>query len=213
MKIVDVKILAIPEIKVLRFGKFSDQRGYFAETLRESDIQKNPLLQFLRDFNFVQFNESFAYRRVMKGLHFQWQPPLGKLVRIVRGAMFDMVLDIRKHSPTFGKIILYEMSDSKAADYGEWIWVPPGFAHGMLFTEESVMEYFFTADYNPAAEASISPLSADLDWSLCDPALKSKFDALTSGQVILSDRDSRGLSLQDWIKDERFNHFTYDQAK
>ena len=121
--------------------------------------------------------------------------------------MVDMILDIHQDSPTFGRIILYDMPDHAKDDYGEWIWVPPGFAHGMFFTEDSVIEYFFTADYNPAAEAGISPLTEDLDWSLCDPALKQKFEESAKSRVILSERDEKGFSLKAWVQDPRSNNF------
>ncbi|MEK7618573.1 MAG: dTDP-4-dehydrorhamnose 3,5-epimerase family protein [Patescibacteria group bacterium] len=207
MKILEVKNLTIPDVKVIRFGKFSDQRGYFTETFRKSDVSKLSLLDFLKSYEFVQMNESYAVKGVIKGLHFQWQPPMGKLVRMVRGHMVDMILDIHQASPTFGRIILYDMPDHAKDDYGEWIWVPPGFAHGMFFTEDSVIEYFFTADYNPAAEAGISPLTEDLDWSLCDPALKQKFEESAKSRVILSERDEKGFSLKAWVQDPRSNNF------
>src|SRR3989338_639498 len=203
MKILEVKDLSLPGVKVIRYGKFPDPRGYFAETFRKSDAQKNENLSFLRDHDFAQINESYAVRGVIKGLHCQWQPPMGKLVRIIRGHMVDMALDIRKASPTFGKIILYDMPDTSKEDFGEWIWIPPGFAHGMLFAEESIIEYFFTADYNPLAEAGIYPLAEDLDWSLCEPVLREKFQELAKQNVILSGKDKQGLSLEAWAGDPR----------
>ena len=109
MKILEVKSLAIPEVKVIRFARFPDNRGYFSETFKQSDVLKNPELAFLKPFDFVQTNESFSKKRVVKGLHFQWQPPLAKLLRTISGHMVDMILDIRKNSPTLGKIILYDL--------------------------------------------------------------------------------------------------------
>ena len=207
MKILEVKNLKLPDVKVIRFGKFPDPRGYFVETFRKSDVYKLPVLSFLEPYDFVQINESHAALGVIKGLHFQWDPPLGKLVRMVRGHMVDMVLDIGKASPTFGKIILYDMPDHAKDNFGEWIWVPPGFAHGMFFTQESVIEYFFTTDYNPAAEAGIHPFAEDLDWSLCDVELKKRFDAQDKTKIILSARDEKGLGLEAWTEDSRSNNF------
>src|SRR3989344_6332458 len=109
MNVIQTKQLAIPGIKVIRFGRFLDARGYFTETLRKSDVAKNKELEFIKDVNFVQFNENYVKAGVLKGLHFQWQPPLGKLLRTVSGHMVDMILDVRKNSPTEGKIILYDM--------------------------------------------------------------------------------------------------------
>lgn len=203
MKILKIKALEFPEVKVIRYGKFLDARGYFAETFRKSDTFELSELEFLKTVNFPQINESFARPGVIKGLHFQWDPPLGKLVRVVRGHMLDMVLDLKKTSPNFGKIILCDMPDNQQQEFGEWIWVPAGFAHGMIFTEESLIEYFFTDNYNPKAEAGIFPLAQDLDWSLCEVALKQQFDALVKKGVILSERDQAGFTLKQWSEDAR----------
>ena len=128
MKILDVKSLAIPAIKVIRFQRFVDQRGYFTEQYRRSDFQTNEHTGFLRDVDFVQANESFSRTGTIRGLHFQWNPHMGKLVRTLRGHLIDVALDIRKGSPTFGNIIAYDMPVNGDEDFNEWIWVPPGFA-------------------------------------------------------------------------------------
>ena len=207
MKILEVKSLAIPEVKVIRFARFPDNRGYFSETFKQSDVLKNPELAFLKPFDFVQTNESFSKKRVVKGLHFQWQPPLAKLLRTISGHMVDMILDIRKNSPTLGKIILYDLPAETSQAYNEWIWLPPGMAHGSFFLADSLNEYFFTADYNPLGEAGISPLSQDLDWSLADAGLKQQFDQIKSGEILISKKDTNGMSFADWQKDERFKNF------
>lgn len=208
MKILQVKILSMPEIKIIRFQRFHDSRGYFAETFKRSDVLENPELEFLKSFDFTQFNESFAKAGVVKGLHFQWQPPLGKLLRTVSGHMVDMILDIRKNSPTVGKIIMHDMPSVASDEYNEWIWLPPGFAHGSYFLEDSLIEYFFTADYNPKAEAGISPFADDLDWSLCEPKLREQFEALRT-QSLINDRDRNGFSFSAWNADERSGNFIY----
>ncbi|SVB32559.1 uncharacterized protein METZ01_LOCUS185413 [marine metagenome] len=210
MKIIAAKSLAIPEIKVVRFGRFSDQRGYFTEPYRSSDLHENPMTDFLHNVTFLQQNESYSVSGVVRGLHFQWNPHMGKFVRTVRGHMIDLVLDIRKGSPTVGKIIAYDMPDSLDADYSEWIWVPPGFAHGNFFTEPSTIEYFCSAEYSPTTESGISPVAPDIDWSLCDPGLKGKFDALISIAPNMSDKDRDGQTLADWLADERSEHYQYE---
>lgn len=207
MKILKVKNLSLDGVKVIRFGRYPDNRGYFSETFKQSDISKTAELEFLKPYNFVQTNESFSKAGVAKGLHFQWDPPLGKLLRTISGHMVDMILDIRKNSPTLGKIILYDLPADPSQDYNEWIWLPPGMAHGSFFTADSLNEYFFTADYNPKAEAGISPLAKDLDWSLCEPALKQQFDALKQGEILLSPKDRAGMSFNDWQQDERSKNF------
>jgi dTDP-4-dehydrorhamnose 3,5-epimerase-like enzyme len=102
------------------------------------------------------------------------------------------------------------------ADYGEWIWVPPGFAHGTCFPlsgpAESTIEYFCTGRYNPTTEASISPLASDLDWSLCDPANKARFDEVCQKGALISDKDRDGLSATEWQADRRSGLFRYGTA-
>ena len=168
MKILEVRTLPVPEIKVIRFGRFRDERGYFTEPYRRSDVDAIRT-EFLAGLSFPQVNESCSRAGVVRGLHFQWNPFMGKLVRTISGRMVDLVLDIRLDSPTLGKIVAYDMPASREADCSEWIWVPPGFAHGNLFTEETIIEYFCTGEYSPGNEAAVSPLAADLDWSLCEP--------------------------------------------
>jgi dTDP-4-dehydrorhamnose 3,5-epimerase-like enzyme len=120
-----------------------------------------------------------------------------------------MVLDIRKNSPTFGNIILYDMPSECDRDYSEWIWVPPGFAHGNFFPEETLIEYFCSGQYSPNCEASISPLAQDLDWSSADPELKSLFDQLTRSSALMTDKDRNGLSVKGWSEDKRSDLFVY----
>lgn len=208
MKILDIKELDINGVKVIRFARFADRRGYFAETYRRSGIVNLPETSFLKSVDFTQTNESFSRAGVVKGLHFQWQPPLGKLLRTISGHMVDMILDIRKNSPTAGKIILYDLPATTEMDYNEWIWLPPGVAHGSFFPKDSLNEYFFSADYNPKAEAGISPLSADLDWSLAKAELKKQFDELVAGQFLISEKDQKGMSLRAWQADERSRNFS-----
>jgi len=212
MKILEVKSLAIPEVKVFTFERFTDNRGYFTEPFRKSDFKTNLDVDFMKDVDLVQINESYSHPNVIRGLHFQWNPYMGKLVRVLYGRMIDFVMDIRKNSPTFGKIIAYDMPQNTDKKYGEFIWVPVGFAHGNLFTEESMIEYFCSGEYSPGCEAGISPLSEDIDWSLCDPSLKELFDSIAkTPQALISDKDKNGLSLATWTADERSNNFIYGQ--
>jgi dTDP-4-dehydrorhamnose 3,5-epimerase len=239
VKLLSVKSLAIPEVKVLRFGRFRDHRGYFTETYRKSDFLSAPELagcfdnaardaatapQDLPQDLFVQANESFSRPGTIRGLHFQWNPYVGKLVRTVYGRMIDLVLDIRMGSPTVGKILAYDIPASPDRDEAEWIWVPPGFAHGNFFPQETLIEYFCTGHWNPACEAGISPLSPDIDWSLCDPELRRMFlqlaaqangdsDAASwaSQGPLLSDKDRNGYSVAGWLAEPRAEVFTYGQ--
>ena len=212
MKIEAVESLAIPELKVIRFGRFPDQRGYFTETYRLGDLTQHSETPFLHEVRFLQINESFSRAGVVRGLHFQWDPPMGKLVRAVRGHVVDLALDIRVGSPTLGKIVARDISESPSDDHGEWIWVPPGFAHGFFCTTDCILEYLCSGEYSPGNEAGISPMASDLDWSLCDRALKRAFDEVIeggAGDVIMSEKDREALSLNGWLADERAAQFQY----
>src|SRR4030042_5538909 len=120
---------------------------------------------------------------------------MGKLIRTLSGGMTDMILDIRKGSPDFGKIIGYGMPAGPEADFAEWIWVPPGFAHGNFFSQATHIEYFCSAEYSPGCEAGISLLAGDIDWSLFEPALKEEFDGIVSGGPLMTEKDRNGHSL------------------
>lgn len=209
MKLSEVKTLKIPAIKIIRFARFCDHRGYFAESYRKSDFEKHPDMVFMKHAEFLQCNESYSKNGTVRGLHFQWNPYMGKLVRTVVGRMVDMVLDIQKGSPTFGKIVLHDMPADHQADYQEWIWVPPGFAHGNFFTEDTLIEYFCSGEYSPNCEAGISPLAEDIDWSLCDANLKQLFDSIVPSTSLITDKDKKGLSVNDWTSDERSTNFIY----
>jgi dTDP-4-dehydrorhamnose 3,5-epimerase len=134
---------------------------------------------------------------------------MGKLVRTVAGHMVDLVMDIRKGSPTFGKIIGYDMPSHPDADVGEWIWVPPGFAHGNFFREATCIEYYCSGEYNARCEAGISPLAPDLDWSSCDPALKERFDAAVAAVPLITEKDRTGHILESWLQNPSSEEFVY----
>ena len=209
MRILGVKTLQIKSIKVIKFARFCDHRGYFTEHYRKGDFKEHPEMTFMKDVEFMQCNESYSQKGTVRGLHFQWNPYMGKLIRTLTGRMIDMALDIRKGSPTFGKIILYDMPADHKADYHEWIWVPPGFAHGNFFTEETMIEYFCSGEYSPDCEAGISPLAEDIDWTVCELNLKDLFDSIAPLTSLISDKDKNGLSVSEWNRDERSNNFVY----
>jgi dTDP-4-dehydrorhamnose 3,5-epimerase len=122
MKIISVSDLPLPGVKVIRFARFLDQRGYFTEPFRRSDFDSRPGLGDLSGATFVQANESHSRPNVVRGLHFQWDPFMGKLVRTLAGHMVDVVLDLRKGSPTLGNAVMHDMPADTQADWGEWIW-------------------------------------------------------------------------------------------
>lgn len=207
MKILGITSLAIPEIKTIRVARFRDHRGHFTEQLRRSDLKSQ--VPFFSETEFVQANENFSHAGVIRGLHFQWNPYMGKLVRTVMGRMVDLMLDIRVGSPNYGKLLAYDLPATQDKDYSEWLWVPPGFAHGNFFEQDSVIEYLCSGEHSPGCEAGISPLAKDIDWSLCDVNLRRSFDAVVARGALLSDKDRGAMSVGAWSQDQRSSNFMY----
>jgi len=209
MKILDVRSLKIEAVKVIRFGRFCDHRGYFTEQYRKSDFASGACADFMKGVEFVQANESFSHKGTIRGLHFQWNPCMGKLVRTLSGRMVDMALDIRKGSPTFGKAVMYDMPANHEAEHDEWIWVPPGFAHGNFFPEETLIEYLCSGQYSQGCESGISPLAGDIDWSACDRKLKGLFDQITASSPLITEKDRNAFSVAAWAKNKLSDNFIY----
>ena len=144
MRIVDTEI---PDVKIIEPAVFGDARGFFFESFNE---QKFADVTGITD-RFVQDNHSRSVRGVLRGLHYQIQQPQGKLVRVTHGEVFDVVVDLRRSSPTFGRHVCATLS----ADNKRMMWVPAGFAHGFLVTSESAEFLYKTTDYYaPAFERS-----------------------------------------------------------
>lgn len=209
MRLLEVTTLKHDAVKVISFARFFDHRGYFTEHYSKSLFIGHSEMDFMKDVELVQANESYSKKGAVRGLHFQWNPYMGKLVRTIKGRMIDMVLDIRKGSPKFGKIICYDMPASPTTDNNEWIWVPPGFAHGNFFTEETMIEYFCSGQYSPGSEASISPLAEDIDWTLCDTKLKQLFDSIAPSSSLITDKDKNGFTIAAWLDNENSDNFIY----
>jgi dTDP-4-dehydrorhamnose 3,5-epimerase len=208
MKIDSIKILAIPEIKVIKFSRFMDHRGYFTEPYSIRDF-----ISLIPEINLgevIQINESFSKNNTIRGLHFQWNPYMGKLIRTVRGHMIDLILDIRLNSPTFGKIIGYNMASTLNDNFNEWIWIPAGFAHGNVFLEDTIIQYLCNGEYNWKCESGISPIAADIDWSLCDSYLKYIFYGIKyNPELKITDKDKNAFSLEQWKANENSKNFIY----
>ena len=193
MRVQSVHDSALPGVRTIVFKRFRDPRGYFTETFRESDVRA-----IIPAFRIVQANESFSHAGVLRGLHFQWAPYMGKLVRTVRGRMIDVVLDLRVGSPAYGKIMLFDLKADETGDTSTWIWVPPGCAHGALFPVDTTIEYFCTGEHAPGNEACISPFDAGIDWSLVPRELVQLWDGWRDrAEVSAKDRNG-GRSLRDW---------------
>ena len=195
----------ISGIKLIELNKFCDNRGYFSETYRSTDFSNNHLNFFPKGI--MQSNESFSNKNVLRGLHFQWNPNMGKLVRTISGHMVDLVLDLRQGSPTQGQIIAFDMPAKPTKNSSSWIWVPEGCAHGNFFFEDTYIEYFCSSSYNGDCEAGISPFAEDIDWSICDSNLKNKFYELKDS-FITTPKDINGLSVKEWLSRKESNYFT-----
>ena len=140
---------AIPDVLMLEPKVFGDSRGFFFESFNEQDFAQATGL----NVTFVQDNHSRSAKGVLRGLHYQLQQPQGKLVRVVRGAVFDVAVDIRRSSPTFGQWVGCELSE----DNHRQVWIPPGFAHGFVVLSESADFLYKTTDYYaPAHERCIA---------------------------------------------------------
>ena len=170
---------AIADVFILEPKVFGDTRGFFFESFNSRAFAEATGL----DVNFVQDNHSRSARGVLRGLHYQAQQPQGKLVRVVRGSVFDVAVDIRKASPTFGKWVGVELSE----DNHRQLWVPPGLAHGFLVTSESADFLYKTTDYYaPEHERCLA-------WN--DPAIG--IDWPLEGEPQLSAKDQLGKLLAD----------------
>ena len=158
---------------------FGDARGFFMESYNRRDFAAATGL----DVDFVQDNHSRSRRGVLRGLHYQIRQPQGKLVRVVRGAVFDVAVDIRRSSPTFGRWAGVELSEENQRQF----WIPPGFAHGFLvLTESADFLYKATDWYAPEHERGIA-------WN--DPAIGIEWPLDAIGQPLLSDKDRAAPAL------------------
>tara|TARA_Y100000588_G_C13997430_1_gene814134 strand:- start:406 stop:948 length:543 start_codon:yes stop_codon:yes gene_type:complete len=128
----------IPEVIIMEPDIFGDHRGFFMESFNRKEFDK-----IVPGVEFVQDNHSRSHKGVLRGLHFQINQPQGKLVRVVSGSVFDVAVDLRRSSDTFGRWVGVELSDT---NYRQ-LWVPPGFAHGFLVTSESADFLYKTSDY------------------------------------------------------------------
>lgn len=153
---------------------FPDERGYFVETYNQNDFREAGL-----DMAFVQDNQSMSVRGVLRGLHFQKQYPQGKLVRALRGAVYDVAVDLRANSPTFGKWFGVELT----AENKKQFYIPEGFAHGFLvLSDEAEFAYKCTDFYHPGDEGGVA-------WD--DPELGIAWPLAKDMELIISDKDKK----------------------
>jgi dTDP-4-dehydrorhamnose 3,5-epimerase len=170
---------AIPEVLVFEPTVHGDSRGYFMETFRLNDFNDAG-----DSLNFVQDNQSKSSQGTLRGLHYQLNFPQGKLVRVLSGEVFDVAVDIRKNSPTFGQWV----GELLSGENHKQLWVPPGFAHGFYVTSESAeLSYKCTEYYHPEDDHSLlwNDSSIAIEWPL------------VSDSPLLSDKDKNARILQE----------------
>lgn len=173
-------VVLVPEV-------IEDSRGYFTEVFRADAFKKLGL-----PHDFVQINQSGSKKHVIRGLHFQWQPPMGKLMRVVQGSAFLVAVDLRKGSPTLGKWFGTEVS----AENRKQVWAPASFARGFCaLSDFTVVEYQCTGIYNGKSESGIrwNDPEIGVEWPIADP--------------LVSARDRNAQSLAEWLASSDSEHF------
>jgi dTDP-4-dehydrorhamnose 3,5-epimerase len=186
---ITVERTPIEDLILVKPQIFRDERGFFSEVYRQDQFKSLGLPD-----SFVQMNHSGSIRGVTRGLHFQWDPPMGKLMRVPRGKAFLVAVDIRKRSPTIGKWFGTEVSDEN----GLQIWAPAGFARGFcVLSDYAEIQYLTTGVYNGKCESGIrwNDTAIGIDWPVKDP--------------ILSQKDKTAQAFSDWLKKPESEYFTY----
>lgn len=167
----------IPEVLILEPRVFADERGFFLESYNKRVFRDATGL----DVEFVQDNHSKSKKNVLRGLHYQVWQPQGKIVRVTAGEVFEVAVDLRRGSPSFGKSVAFHLD----ADTKRMAWIPPGFAHGFLVVSDHAEVVYKTTDYYaPEHERSLL-------WN--DPALAIRWPL--QGEPILAEKDRRGKPL------------------
>ena len=180
----------LEDVIVIVGTAYADDRGYFMENYRNDEFQTLGL-----PGTFVQDNHSRSRKGVVRGLHFQWSPPMGKLMRVTRGAAFLVAVDLRIGSPTLGKWVGVEATPENRRQ----VWAPASFARGFCaLAEDTEVQYKCTGTYNGKAESGIR-------WD--DPAIGIEWPI---GNVIISDKDRNAQTLAQWLSSPDAQNFVYD---
>ena len=175
----NIQTTSLADVLIIEPKVFGDERGFFFESFNSKKFSE----AVGQSLNFVQDNHSRSSRNVLRGMHYQIRQPQGKLVRVITGEVFDVAVDIRKNSPTFGKWTGVLLS----AENKRQLWIPPGFAHGFVVTSEYAEFLYKTTDYwAPEYERSLS-------WK--DPAIGIEWPI--NGEPILSEKDKVAKNLAD----------------
>ncbi len=188
---IKIESRSLQDVVVLMPEIFQDSRGFFMETYREDKFRELGLPS-----HFVQDNHSRSARGVVRGLHFQWEPPMGKLMRVTYGTAFLVAVDIRKGSPTLGKWVGVEAS----AENRRQVWAPASFARGFcVLSDFAEIQYKCTGIYNNKAESGIL-------WN--DPAIGIQWP-LPISQAELSEKDKKAQTLAQWLARPESDNFQY----
>jgi dTDP-4-dehydrorhamnose 3,5-epimerase len=182
-----IKSTKLDRLMLIEPDSIADKRGFFMEVYRADFFKKNGI-----PAEFVQENHSSSSSQILRGLHFQWEPKLGKLIRVIRGSAFAVAVDIRHNSPTLGQWYGIELSYENKKQ----IWAPAGFATGFcVLGKNADVEYHYTALYNQKGESNIlwSDPKIGIDWPIKNPTISS--------------RDSKAQTLEDWLKRPESNLF------
>jgi dTDP-4-dehydrorhamnose 3,5-epimerase len=189
---VTVEETPLPGVQIVSPELFEDHRGFFTELLRRDVWRESGLPD-----SFVQVNLSRSSRGVIRGLHFQWEPPMGKLMRVAHGTAFLVAVDLRKGSPTLGRWYGAEFDDSRP----RMLWAPASFARGFcVLSDVADIEYFTTGTYNAPADTGIR-------WN--DPAIGIEWPAKTP---ILSAKDRSAQTLAQWLARPESDAFRYERG-
>ena len=179
----------IPGVVVLTPESYHDARGYFTEVFRADKFQQQGL-----PHQFVQMNESVSKKNVIRGLHFQWDPPMGKLMGVVQGRAYLVAVDLRKGSPTLGKWVAVEAS----AENRRLVWAPASCARGFCaVADHTMVQYLCTGMYNSKAESGIrwNDPEIGIAWPVADP--------------VVSEKDRNAQSFREWLASPQSDNFRY----
>jgi len=173
---------SLPDVVVIEPQVFEDSRGFFYESFHEAKYAKLGIRA-----NFLQTNVSRSSKGVLRGLHYQWPNPQGKLVSVLEGEVYDVAVDIRRGSPTFGQWVGVMIT----AENHRHMWIPAGFAHGFcVLSEQATFTYQCTTLYDPAADASIcwNDAAIGVDWPISAPLISAKDDKAPLLADVAADR-------------------------